>query len=437
MPMDVSRDDAALLLPPGSRLLHIGPPKTGTTSLQSAFHSSRAAIAAQGVHYAGASRHSASAILAVTGRRSPYEEDKSPPMRRWHALVRDIRGAGNHRVVLSSEYLAGAEPNAIATIVRDIGAPDVHVVVTLRPLAALMPSQWQQYVQGGLPVSFDAWLEAMLNKPAGGLTPSFWMRHRHERLVARWAAVVGAANVTVIARADPDPELVLRSIERMTGLRAGTLVAERDLVNRSMTLPEIEAVRAFNIEHRSQRLGKALLSRVMHFGACQYLKRIEPDATWPRIEMPQWALERVAPISTEIVDGIAASGVRVIGDLEALAQVPPSTLAGERQPPVEVAPMVAARMAMGVLIASGLARERAPAPADAGVPSLERGVTPVYQEPYDLYRVPTFVLAGTIVRRLRASAVRRIRSIGRRADERFPTDAAVDADIDIDLDADG
>ena len=409
--MEPNPADTTVLLPPRTRLIHIGPPKTGTTSVQGAFHARRDELRAQGVHYAGAARHSASAVRAITGRPSAYDEDVPPPRRRWDALVRDIRGAGDRRVVLSSELLADATPEAIRAITRALGPAPVHVVVTLRPLAALMPSQWQQYVQAGLTASFDAWLTAMLDRDDAAPTPSFWVRHRHDRLVERWADAVGPANVTVIARAEPDPQLVLRSLEQMTGLRAGTLVAGPELANRSLTLPEVEAVRAFNAEYRSQRLGRPLLNRVMHFGACQYLKRIEPDPAWPRIEMPQWALDRVALISREIVAGIAGSGVRVIGDLAALAEVAPSRLAGDRQPPVDVAPRIAARMAMGVLVASGLVRERAQPDAGAAGPQLERGPTPVLQEPYDLYRVPTYVLAGTIVHRLRAGAVRRLRTL--------------------------
>jgi hypothetical protein len=167
--LDHATELDTLLLPPATRLVHIGPPKTGTTSLQSAFHARRDEVEAQGVRYAGASRHSAAAILAVTGKRSPYEEDGTPSLRRWHALVREIRRAGERRVVLSSEYLAGAKPEAIRTVVQDLAPAQVHVVVTLRPLAALMPSQWQQYVQGGFRPRRLA--DAMLNQPGSRSRP--------------------------------------------------------------------------------------------------------------------------------------------------------------------------------------------------------------------------------------------------------------------------
>ena len=241
----ISRE--ALLLPEGTRLVHIGPPKTGTTSLQGAFHVARAEIEAQGVHYAGSARHSGSAVLAATGRPSFFKDTGSPSIARWHRLLRDIRKASAPRVVLSSEFFADAEPDAIRRVIDDLDPARVHIVVTLRPLAKILPSQWQQYVQSGMRVGFDDWLEMKLRRPAGSVTPTFWRRHRHDRLIERWAEVAGPERMTVIALDDRDHGMVLRVFEGLPGLRAGTLVAPPDLVNRSMTLPEIEAVRAFNI----------------------------------------------------------------------------------------------------------------------------------------------------------------------------------------------
>ena len=40
--------------------------------------------------------------------------------------------------------------------------------------------------------------------------------------------------------------MVLRAFEGLLGLRDGTLESHRDLANRSLTLPEVEAVRAFS-----------------------------------------------------------------------------------------------------------------------------------------------------------------------------------------------
>ena len=57
---------------------------------------------------------------------------------------------------------------------------------------AVIPWQWQQFVQQGLHTSLDDWLRAMLDAVDATPPPTFWHRQRHDRLVARWADVVGA-----------------------------------------------------------------------------------------------------------------------------------------------------------------------------------------------------------------------------------------------------
>ncbi|HET7182773.1 MAG TPA: hypothetical protein VFI15_11120, partial [Candidatus Limnocylindrales bacterium] len=239
-------------LPVGSRILHIGPPKTGTTALQAAFHLNRPACEAQGVHYASNGRHAMTAVLAGIDQPSPWSPTRKPPARwTWTRLLSNIRASTADRLVLSSEFFADASPEAIRRVVDEFDPARIQVVVTLRPLARIIPSQWQQFVQNQLTVPFEEWVEALVNQPRGTLTPVFWRRHRHDELVARWAQVVGPDRVTVIALDDRDRDMVLRVFERLTGLRAGTLVAEPDLANRSMTVPEIETIRAFNLAYKS------------------------------------------------------------------------------------------------------------------------------------------------------------------------------------------
>jgi len=132
-----------LTLAAGTRLLHIGPHKTGTTALQGAFHLARARLAAHGVFYAGADRSPVRATLAVTGRPAMLGE-ASPDIALWDNLVRTVRESGDQRVVISSEFFDDADDAVARRVVADLGGPRVHVVATLRPLARVMPSQWQQ-----------------------------------------------------------------------------------------------------------------------------------------------------------------------------------------------------------------------------------------------------------------------------------------------------
>ena len=64
--------------PDGALVVHIGPPKTGTTSLQGAFDRARAAILAQGVRYVGPRRHSSRAVLAATAKEAAVSARATP-----------------------------------------------------------------------------------------------------------------------------------------------------------------------------------------------------------------------------------------------------------------------------------------------------------------------------------------------------------------------
>src|SRR4029077_10661334 len=101
----------AALLEPGTRLLHIGPHKTGTTAIQGALHLARRRLAAEGVAYPGRGRQTLCPALAVTGQPALLGGPR-PEISYWDSLVRDVRAAGDQRVVLSSEFFAEADDAA-------------------------------------------------------------------------------------------------------------------------------------------------------------------------------------------------------------------------------------------------------------------------------------------------------------------------------------
>ena len=340
-------------LPDGTRLLHIGPHKTGTTALQAAMWEARGAMLAQGVHPAGSYRNPVSAVRAVTAQPSSYT-DRPPPMREWRALVREIEGAAEPHLVVSSEYFAHADGAAIRRIVADLDPARIQVAVTLRPLSRVIPSMWQQNVQAGQRGSLDRWLHQLFPDAPGASDANFWMLHRHHELVDRWAGVVGIERVTAVVVDDRDHAFVLRAFERLLGLRAGTLELVQDRTNRSLTWNEAEAVRAFNAAFRRAGLDRGLHARVMRYGAAQHLKRREPGGTEVPIRLPAWVADRVEAAATEIVAGIRASGVRVIGDLDLLT--PAGTGSGGSPHPVAATPAIAATMSMGLLAAAGATR---------------------------------------------------------------------------------
>ena len=345
--LETAGGDAAGPLPERAILVHIGPHKTGTTTVQAAFHASRATLADQGVVYAGGGRRPIMAVLAL--RRARAKRAAVPDMRHWSSLVDEARSATG-RVVMSNEALSDAAPKAIARLVSDLGPDRVHVVATLRPFASILPSQWQQFVQGGLTASFEDWLRDVIDPNQAAQRKVFWRRHRHDELIRRWADEVGAERVTVIVL-DDDPLRLPRQFEAMLGLRDGTLLEHAAVRNRSFTLPEAEAIRAINQAFRTAGYPQALQTRLVGRGVALRMRRRRPEPTEPRIELPAWATEPVAAVAREIVSGLRESGVRIIGDVDRLATVPGPQPADA--PPLAVAPpRVAADLAGAVAMAA-------------------------------------------------------------------------------------
>jgi len=389
-------------LPDGARLLHIGPHKTGTTSLQAALFTARPALLEQGVRHIGKTRNPASAVRAVTGQPSPTSPTTAPSMLFWDDLVREFRLAKQQRVVISSEFFAWAKPDVIERIAADLDRERIHVVVTLRPLGRILPSQWQQNVQAGMVLSYERWLREVFGLEQGRAASPFWMLHQHDDLIARWAAVMGKDRVTAVIVDEEDHSMLLRVFEGFLGLRDGTLVPDRDLSNRSMTVPEVEAVRAFNVAANQAGISRAIHAKTMRFGSAIHMKLREPDPDEEKIDTPQWALDAARDRGLLIVPAIEAQGVRIVGDVSALAvQLSARSEPGGIPDGVTVPPGIAAEMALGVLLASGAARAA--------------GTGGGWVEPIEVVRVSTWQLIAVVARRVRAAASRKVRRLlGRR-----------------------
>ncbi len=347
--------DSEILVPENSRVVHIGPSKTGTTSIQWALHLARDEMARQGVRVASKKRHPWQAARAAANMKSPRYNNEVPPMSAWQDLVKRIDNATEPRTVISSEYLAHSGTPAIERIVDSLGREETQVVITLRPLAKILPSQWQQGIQIGGTKQFDEWLaDAFDFKPV--MRP-LWHRHRHDELIARWAEVAGPDHVTVVVVNDADHAGILRSFEHLLGLKPETLQSYHDRSNRSLTRGEIEIMRELNLALKNTTLGGADRIKLLEHGALPYLKQMQPQADEEKVLMPQWALDRAAAMTEQIIAGIEQLNVKVSGDLDLLRNQPVSRESTDFSGPEVVPSRTAARFAMGILKSGDLVTE--------------------------------------------------------------------------------
>ncbi len=302
----------------GTRLVHIGPPKTGTSALQGAFHHSRAALAEYGVEYAGKLRHSRVAMMAAAYDTVPegYPADAA---QRWARLAASIQASRADRVVLSSETLAGISEAKIGPFLDAMAGP-IHIVITLRPLASILASNWQQSIQDEMSLSYDGWLARTLDPSAGNPTTSpFWRRHNLGHQLDLWIPLVGAKNITLVVLSPTDRGMLFAAFEALVGVPAGTLTPDPLVANPSFPHDEMEMLRAFNTAFkegggsRTEYLKNAREAVIHRRPAAS----IENPAGTP-IATPRWAAEAANEKLRPWVEQARGSGVNVVGDLDDL-----------------------------------------------------------------------------------------------------------------------
>ena len=365
-----------MLLPPGARLLHIGPHKTGTTALQIALGKNRDALLEQGVRYVWGGEHLNAnlAALAVAGRPTRrFASAKPVPMEHWTSLVAKVNAAKEgERVVISGEEFCSAQEPVIERITNDLGRERLRIAITLRPIEKILVSQWQQYVQAGaVTKSLEEWVKSALdNEVSIENIKRFWMRHRHDQLVQRWVKSVGRERVDVIALDEGNRQFLYTCFEKILGVKPGSLVSDSRLINRSMTLEEAESVRAMYVLLKEQGLGDLADHVRFMISPSELIKRRRsPHPTERRIELPAWALVRARELGQEMVATIRQEGVRVIGELDWLTPHQGNQSAGHNAPtdpknvPTTVPVDLAGWTAYGVIVSSGVARgDLPPAP---------------------------------------------------------------------------
>ena len=313
----------------GTRLLHIGPHKTGTTSLQNSIRANREEILRQGVYYGAPEGRLASNRIARSLLRLPFKNpNEVVDYREWEDQVARVRASSASRVIVSGEEFSFCEKREIQTLLNDLGRDRVHVAITVRPLAKVLPSQWQLDLRGSFTSSsFDEWLGWTL-KPRGarriaqliGVPHPFWFRHRHDQLAARWADAIGPDRVSVVVVDDRDHRVLLTAFERLLGLTRGTLLPVDGKSNPSLSAQEIAII--LRVQQLLQERGLIFADRVRSRQIQRRLLSIRPRlSSDQKIALPQWAVSAVSDLSRSVYDGLLASGVRIIGNPELLLQV--------------------------------------------------------------------------------------------------------------------
>ena len=309
-------------LPSDAVLLHIGVHKTGTTALQAALADARADLAEHGVRYPGQAPAHHSAALAAIGKPWGWRGRgaKVRDITHFETLVAEARQWPG-RTIVSSEHFCEADDAAAARIVDAFGRERLHVVVTVRSLARLLPSSWQQYLKYGLTWNYEDWLRNILDDSVEAkVSPSFWKRNDFGALARRWSGLVGADRVTFLVLEDVGTAAIFTAFAQLLGLPDSVFADRMQLTgNRSMTAQESELLRRVNEDLRFELQWRDYEKLVRYGVARSLVEDREPGPGEPRVSTPAWALDEAAHRAATQVAVIRETGVAVVGDLDALA----------------------------------------------------------------------------------------------------------------------
>lgn len=165
-----------------------------------------------------------------------------------------------------------------------------------------------------------------------------------------------------------------------------------------MKIEEIETVRAFNQQYFDEHFSKALHYNMRARSAALHLKARGVSSSGRRLMTPAWAIDKANTFGAAVINTVRLLDVCVLGDLDSLVVPATEVLEGRTVSEVAgVSPEVAARMAMGVLRASGRARGRR---GDG-----KRRVGPTLSEPQELLRLGSVEVRGVLIRWIWSGAI--------------------------------
>lgn len=327
-------------LPARSVLLHVGPHKTGTTSVQAKLAAARGELREHGVLYPGPRGAHHAEARAFVGSPEGFAGD-GPPLqtKAWKRLTRIARES-DEKVVLSSEFFSWASLEDLTRLGDELDLDAVHVLIAARNCGRLALSGWQQGVSSGNRGSLAEWLEERFRREEAGTGGSnFWFRYDPAALVERWSTVLDLDRIHVVVLDESDHGLLPATFEQLLDLPAG-LVADQptDQHNRSLTAPEIEIVRSTGDVMRDELSWDeySLLFRTGVGRQLIYSRTPAPDEV--RTALPAWAVDQAGRETESTIARLLASGAHLVGDVTNLrATLSPGEPVAVESVPVELA----------------------------------------------------------------------------------------------------
>jgi hypothetical protein len=297
-------------------VLHIGAPKTGTTFVQSVLQRNRELLAERGVLFPG--RTWSDQVRAVKDLFDAAN-DKIRNPRRWDSLTHEISEFEGHTAIISMEWLGSGTLAMARLAVKSLADHDVHVVLTLRDLARVIPAQWQETMQNGFVWTYSEFLNGVTaQEPEATPAGAQFLRHQDwGRILQTWGAVVPSDRMWVVTVPPPGSQADLLWVRfcEATGIEpAGYSLDVRR--NDSLGAVSAELMRRVSVARRATG-GKARHREVLkHKLAKGILSGRRPEE--PSLVLPPELYQWVRRVSQEQIGRIVKAAPHIVGELDDL-----------------------------------------------------------------------------------------------------------------------
>jgi hypothetical protein len=310
--------------------LHIGEPKTGTTFLQDVMWLNRSWLADRGVVLPGFSHQDHSrASRDLRGAVRMASDPAEPWAGEWDVLARQALCA-RHTAVISDELLAACTARQADRAVKSLLAAEVHVVLTVRDFASLLPAEWQEKVKCRSTTPWEEWLDWVIGVETAIDRRSqawFWNVHDTLAILDAWSQHIPPDHVHVITMPHGGPAAALWArFASVLGIENEGADLTQARPNSSLGLAEAELLRRMN-EALPEEMPYWFYTRhIKRFLAHDILGTRPPQARLALPQSPQtWARKQ----AEELVADLRDAKFDIVGDLAELLPRPRTGLCTE------------------------------------------------------------------------------------------------------------
>jgi hypothetical protein len=308
--------------------LHVGTMKSGTTFLQHMLNHHREALAADGVLFPGRGRYGQQINAVRDFLELPGVVPAAKLAGAWDELRAEIAQWPGDSSIVSVEQLSVAPAKRIPELIESLAPATVHVVVTARDMARVLPSTWQENIQNGLTWTWPDFLASVMKQD--GADPKagdrFWRQHDLVQLVRRWVSAVPAERIHLVTLPPPGapPDLLWERFCGVVGLDAGRYPADSAALrsNQGLDRASAEMLRRVNVL-LGDGVDPAAKQRILKRGLAKSTLADLGKQLPIVLDDDQYAWSR--DYSTRLVTRLGATGIDVVGDLAEL--VPPERAA--------------------------------------------------------------------------------------------------------------